>query len=103
MPAPYTIQELSKIAGDFVIKKRGEWNHDDWEQLCADVSALGLKLDGEMQVRLGLLIETLKAFYVSMPKRISTASAKSKTRAKRKVKAKAKAKPGATPGKKAGE
>jgi len=97
MPAPYTIQELSKIAGDFVIKKRGEWNHDDWEQLCADVSALGLKLDGEMQVRLGLLIETLKAFYVS------TASAKSKTRAKRKVKAKAKAKPGATPGKKAGE
>ncbi len=90
MPELYTVQQLSKLAGDFVVKKHGTWNHEEWEQLCKDVSSLGIRLDAEMQARLGLLIETLKVFYVSMPKRTKTVSAKGKAGAKRKPKAKAK-------------
>ncbi|HOC70922.1 MAG TPA: hypothetical protein PLL36_11960 [Candidatus Hydrogenedentes bacterium] len=101
MPSPYTVQQLSKIASDFVVKKRGNWNHEEWEQFCAEVSKFGITLDTEMQARLGLLLETLKVFYVSIPKRVKTVSAKRKTGAKRKPKAKTKA--AAAPEKQAGD
>ncbi|OQC04686.1 MAG: hypothetical protein BWX80_02367 [Candidatus Hydrogenedentes bacterium ADurb.Bin101] len=91
MPSPYTVQQLSKIAGDFVVKRRGSWNHEEWEQFCAEVSKLGITPNAELQAHLGLLLETLKVFYLSLPKRIKSASTKRKPSAKRKPRAKAKA------------
>lgn len=92
MAETYTVQQLAKLAGDFVVKKRGSWDHEAWEEFCASASALGVKPDEEMRAHLGLLLETLKAFYVSLPKRAKTL-AKRKTRTKTRSKAKAKAKP----------
>lgn len=89
MAETYTVQQLAKLASDFVVKKRGTWNHTEWQELCASVASLGLELDEEMEARLGLLLETLKTFYVSLPKRAKTAT-KKKTKAKAKSKAKAK-------------
>ena len=86
MPALYTVQQLSKITGDFVAKRHGTWNHEEWEQLCLDVSKLGINLNEEMQAHLGLLIETLKVFYTSAPKRVKSAPTKRKTGAKHKAK-----------------
>jgi|GEM_PF-559578 len=91
MAESYTVQQLAKLAGDFVVKKRGVWEHEDWQQLCASVEALGLILDEDLRTCLGMLLESLKVFYASCPKRPKTA-AKRKPRAKSKAKAKAKTK-----------
>ncbi|NLV45230.1 MAG: hypothetical protein GXY07_12105 [Candidatus Hydrogenedentes bacterium] len=92
MAETYTVQQLAKLAGDFVVKKRGSWDHEAWEEFCGAAAALGVEPDEEMRARLGLLLETLKVFYVSLPKRAKTL-ARRKTRTKTKSKAKAKAKP----------
>lgn len=92
MAESYTVQQLAKLAGDFVVKKRGTWEHEDWQQLCASVEALGVTLDEDLKTCLGMLLESLKVFYASCPKRPKTA-AKKKPRAKRKAKAKAKTAP----------
>ena len=89
MPEPYTVQQVAKLAGDFVVKKRGAWNHEEWQQWCDSIASLGLELDEELRVQLGVLLETLKTCYLSMPKRPKSA-AKKKAGAKRKTKAKAK-------------
>lgn len=87
MAESYTVQQLAKLTGDFVVKKRGVWEHEDWQQLCASVEALGVTLDEDLKTCLGMLLESLKVFYVSVPKRPKTA-AKRKPRAKSKAKAK---------------
>lgn len=86
MAESYTVQQLAKLAGDFVVKKRGVWEHEDWQHLCASVEALGVTLDEDLKTCLGMLLESLKVFYASCPKRPKTA-AKRKPRAKSKAKA----------------
>ena len=86
MAESYTVQQLAKLAGDFVVKKRGVWEHEDWQQLCASVEGLGVTLDEDLKTCLGMLLESLKVFYASCPKRPKTA-AKRKPRAKSKAKA----------------
>ncbi len=89
MPDTYVIQQLAKIASEFVVKKQGVWNHQEWEQLCAEISGLGLDLNGEMQMCLGVLIETFKVFYDTGPKKIKKPAAeKSKSPVKRTAKSK---------------
>lgn len=93
MAETYTVQQLAKLAGDFVVKKRGTWDHEAWEEFCGAAAALGVEPDEEMRARLGLLLETLKVFYVSLPKRAKTlAKRKARTKTKSKAKAKTKAK-----------
>lgn len=88
MPETYSIQQLAKITSDFVVKKRGSWNHDDWQSLCGSASALGLATDNaEISEKLGLLLEIFKEFYLVLPKRVKTA-AKKKAKSKAKTRAK---------------
>lgn len=100
MTVRYTVQETAKQAADFVVKKHGKWDHEEWEQLCSSITASGVNLDDEAKQRLGLLLETLKMMYFSLPKRIKSKAkgkAKAKPKAKAKTKAKAKARSSETP------
>jgi hypothetical protein len=93
MAEAYVIQQVAKKAGDFVVKKRGTWNHEEWEQFCAAFAAQGLEMDGDRRTQLGLLLEALKALYVALPKKPKAKTpVKRKARAKSKVKAKPRAK-----------
>ncbi len=96
MAATHTVQQLAKIAGDFVVKHHGVWEHEQWESLCRDAAVLGLELDADMQAQLGELLERLRVFYFCMPAAPLT---QSKAKAKAKAKAKPKAKPKSAPSK----
>ena len=89
MAATHNLQKMTRIMGDFVVKQNGSWNHDQWEELCEQLPALGVKMDDSLREHLGLLLEHLRVFYSCMP---TAAKAKAKTKTKTRVKAKAKAK-----------
>ncbi len=91
MAATHKLQDLAKLAGDFVVKRRGAWNHEQWEALRDKVVALGLEQNDSLDEHLGLLLEQLRIFYQDLPQPART-KAKAKTKAKRKTKAKAKTK-----------
>ncbi len=98
MATTHNLQQMTKLLGDFVVKNHGAWNHDQWEALCENVTALGVDMDGSLEEHLGLLLEHLRVFYFCMPltpQRKTKAKAKTKTKAKSKPKTKAKKK--ATP------
>lgn len=89
MPETYIVQTLAKLASDFVVKKKGSWNHDEWEQfLKTTTDKLEIHFDEIMEARLGLLLETLKAFYLGLPKRPKKST---KAKAKRKTPSRKKA------------
>ena len=94
MAAMHTVQELAVLVSDFVVKRRGVWNHEQWEALCGKVAGLGVDLDDALLERLGLLLEDMRVFYYCMP---AIPKAKKKTTSKARPKAKAKAMPAQSP------
>jgi hypothetical protein len=96
------MDSMMAAAGKFVVKQKGQWEHDEWESLVAQVEKLGVKCDDEVRRNLGNMLEALKFFYSTTghgetpkPKAAAKkkAASKAKPRAKAKPKAKAKAKP----------
>lgn len=59
------VDDLVKLAGEFVTRRKGVWDHTDWLDFVADVQKLGFNLSEEMQSRLGELLEAMKRFYTA--------------------------------------
>lgn len=93
MATAHNLQKMTKLVGDFIVEQDGFWDHDQWESLCGQITALGVEMDDSFQEHLGLLLEHLRVFYFCMPVAVPTkAKAKAKPKAKPKAKAKSKAK-----------
>ena len=60
----------SSICATFVKKNNGEWNHQQWEELCAKISAKYAPIDFD---QVGLFLEEKKeAFLNPKPKKKAT-------------------------------
>ena len=72
-------QEIIELAGKFVTKQKGVWEHDDWEALVARVGKLGGELDYEGKRNLGNVLEACKYFYGAVPAPRKTAAKPKRT------------------------
>lgn len=101
MATKTAFQTILDTAADFVVSKKGQWEHDDWEILLAKIAKTGICLDDEAKRNLGNILESSKYFYYettccgsacdkAAPKAKAPAKAAAKTAAKPKAKAKAK-------------
>ncbi|NUM53113.1 MAG: hypothetical protein HUU46_05665 [Candidatus Hydrogenedentes bacterium] len=89
------VQEMLGMAGDFVVKQKGKWEHKDWEAFVEKVQKAGVDLSDELKKSLGHILEATKRFYgdvSSIPDKKPAKKAKPSAKAKSKSKAKAKSK-----------
>lgn len=86
MAESYNVQQISRLAVAFVVKQRGNWTHEEWERFCASIIDLQIPLNENDRRQLGLLLESLKALYLSLPKKIKAAKKKAVVKAKAKPK-----------------
>lgn len=72
------VREVVVLAGKFVTKHKGEWDHEAWEGFLKKAGKLGADTSESGQVLLGKLLETTKKLYVSLqePKPKEAAPAK---------------------------
>jgi len=86
------LQSLLELAGQFVIDRKNNWNHDDWEALLTKMAAKGIIINDESKRNLGNILESCKYFYevggAVPPKKRAAAKSKAKSKAKAKGKAK---------------
>lgn len=92
MPSKHTVQSVLEEAGKFIVKQKGNWNHDEWEKFLADAEKMGVPMDDEGKRSLGNILEASKHLFHVAPK----TPAKKKAASKSKAKSKAKSKPKAT-------
>lgn len=59
------LEELTKLATEFVTKQRGLWDHVAWTDFLSNVRTKGYDISGDMQGQLGELVEAMKRFYVA--------------------------------------
>jgi len=83
MAAKSILQEVLDLAGKFVSAQKGQWGHDEWEQLLADVAALGLELTDETKRNLGNIVESCKHFHAMKAAPVKAVPAKKKTAVKK--------------------
>ena len=57
--------DLLKRSSDFVIERKGEWDHSAWTEFVASVSRGETDLNAEMQAHLGKTLEAIKSFYTA--------------------------------------
>jgi hypothetical protein len=68
MPAAKSpVQKLLELAGQFVTKQKGVWDHDDWEAFLTKAGSLGVPVDDESKRNLGNILEAAKYFHATMP------------------------------------
>jgi len=68
MPAAKnSLQKVLDLAGKFVTKQHGEWNHDEWEALLPKVAKMGFEMGDETKRNLGNILEASKHFYHNGP------------------------------------
>ena len=68
MPAAKnSMQKVLDLAGKFVTKQEGEWNHEEWEALLPKVTKMGFEMDDETKRNLGNILEASKHFYHNGP------------------------------------
>lgn len=96
MATQHPLYDVLAKCGDFVVKNKGEWDHDAWEAFVADAVKLGVSDTDEDKRSLGNILEASKAFYASLscscekaPAKKAAAKPKAKAKAKPKAKAKA--------------
>lgn len=73
-----TLEELTKLATDFVTMQKGMWDHAAWTDFVSNLKTKGFDLSGDMQSHLGELLEAMKRFYAAAG---STASLENAMRA----------------------
>jgi hypothetical protein len=61
-----TFEELTKLASNFVTSQRGMWDHKAWTDFLAHVQQAGVEVSGEMQARLGDLLEAMKEYHTAV-------------------------------------
>jgi len=79
--AKSSVEKLLELAGQFITKQQGIWEHEDWEALLTKAGALGMPMDDECKRNLGNILEAGKYFFGSMPQ----APAKKKAAAAKKA------------------
>lgn len=57
------LEELTKLATDFVTTHKGFWDHEAWTSFLEDLKKKGFDVSDEMQSKLGELLEAMKGFY----------------------------------------
>lgn len=60
------VRDILELAGEFVIKRKGDWDHDAWEGFLKKTGKAGADTSEGGQVLLGKLLETVKKLYVSV-------------------------------------
>ena len=58
-----TFDEIVRLAGDFVTKQKGAWDHAAWLGFLSTLQKKGFDLTDEMQAYVGQLLEAMKRFY----------------------------------------
>lgn len=82
MPAAKSeLDKLFESVVKFVKKRRGKWEHADWEAFVAQVEQIGYPAGDELKRNLGNMLEAAKYFYLQMP----PAPAKRKSAPRRKA------------------
>ncbi|MGI6461361.1 MAG: hypothetical protein ACOX5J_14955 [Candidatus Hydrogenedentales bacterium] len=61
------VERLLALAGQFIAKQKGVWEHEDWEAFLAKAGALGMPMDDECKRNLGNILEAGKFFYEILP------------------------------------
>ena len=81
------------LAGKFVMKNKGTWEHEEWLGFAEEAAGLGFELNDENKRNLGNLLEASKMLYHNMAsnggmkKTTTRASARKKTGTRTKAKA----------------
>ncbi len=73
--AKNSLEKLLELAGQFVTKQKGTWEHENWEALLTKAGALGMPTDDESKRNLGNILEAGKYFYANMPQPAAKKSA----------------------------
>jgi hypothetical protein len=60
------VRDVVALAGEFVIKRKGDWDHEAWEGFVKKAGKAGADTSDSGLVRLGKLLETVKKLYVSL-------------------------------------
>ena len=58
-----TFDEIVRLAGDFVTKQKGVWDHTAWLGFLSTLQKKGFDVSDEMQAYVGQLLEAMKRFY----------------------------------------
>ena len=82
------LNSLLEAAAKFVVNQQGQWQHDEWEDLLAKVSEMGMPVTDETKRALGNILESCKYFYpivasAAPPKKAAKPKAKAKPRSKK--------------------
>ena len=57
------LEDLTKMATDFVTRQKGLWDHVAWTDFLSNVQKKGYDVSGDMQRHLGEMVEAMKRFY----------------------------------------
>lgn len=57
------VRDILEIAGDFVIKRKGEWDHESWESFLKKAGKAGADTGESGQATLGALLEAVNSIY----------------------------------------
>jgi hypothetical protein len=90
------VRDVLELAGDFVIKRKGDWDHEGWESFLKKAGKAGADISDFGQVKLGALLESVKGIYC-IAEDPAPAKAEKKVRAEKPVKAEKAEKPAKTP------
>ena len=58
-----SLDEFVKLAGDFVTKQKGRWDHKAWLDFLASLQKQGLDYSDDVQKYVGQVLEAMKRFY----------------------------------------
>ncbi|HOV34319.1 MAG TPA: hypothetical protein PLX23_13250 [Candidatus Hydrogenedens sp.] len=78
MGTKHSVEQIFEQAAKFVVKQKGEWEHDDWENFLGKISDYKVELHDELAIRLGALLELGKYFYFNLPETIDKKQKKTK-------------------------
>lgn len=94
MPNQTNLEAILERAAKFVNAKKGQWDHQNWEDFLGSVAQFGLVLDDETKRHLGNILESSKQLYENggnRPVKASTSKPAPKAKAKPKPALKKKA------------
>jgi predicted flap endonuclease-1-like 5' DNA nuclease len=60
-----TLEDLTKLAADFVTTQKGLWDHAAWIDFVSNVQTKGFDISRDMQSNLGSLLEAMNQFYTA--------------------------------------
>jgi hypothetical protein len=61
-----TLEELTKLASDFVTAQQGMWDHAAWMDFLSRVQQQGVEISEDMQAKLGDLLEATKGYHAAV-------------------------------------